>query len=86
MRRVTVLAAVLSQLLVHDSLRRSSLDTSEPVQFSPAGGEAYSLVLIALPGRWYDRLAERAGQKVAGSVVLTLACVLWLVLARALGE
>jgi hypothetical protein len=42
--------------------------------------------MIALLGRWYDCLAERAGQKVAGAAVLAVACVLWLVLAWALGE
>lgn len=42
--------------------------------------------MIALLGRWYDRLAERAGQRVAGAVVLGVACVVSLVLLWALGE
>jgi len=42
--------------------------------------------VIALLGRWYDRLAQRAGQATAGAVVLALACVVWLVIAWALGE
>jgi len=42
--------------------------------------------LIALLGRWYDRLAERVGQTVAGAIVLGAACVVSLVLLWALGE
>ena len=42
--------------------------------------------MIGLLGRWYDRLAERLGQAVAGSIVLAVACFGWLVLAWALGE
>lgn len=42
--------------------------------------------MIALLGRSYDRLAERVGQAVAGAIVLAVACVVWLVLAWALGE
>jgi hypothetical protein len=34
----------------------------------------------------YDRLAQRVGQTVAGSVVLGVACLFWLVLAWALGD
>jgi hypothetical protein len=41
--------------------------------------------MIALLGRWYDRLAERVGQTAAGAVVLAVACVVSLVLAWALG-
>jgi hypothetical protein len=42
--------------------------------------------MIALLGRWYDRLAQRAGQTVAGVVVLALALVVWLVIAWILGD
>ena len=42
--------------------------------------------MIALLGRWYDRLADRVGQKAAGSLVLAVACAVWLVLAWRLGE
>jgi hypothetical protein len=42
--------------------------------------------MIALLGRWYDLLAQRVGQTIAGSLVLALACAAWLVLAWALGE
>jgi hypothetical protein len=42
--------------------------------------------MIALLGRWYDRLAQRVGQTMAGAVVLALALVVWLVLAWILGD
>jgi hypothetical protein len=42
--------------------------------------------VIGLLGRWYNRLAERVGQTVAGSVVLGLAFFVWLLLAWALGD
>jgi hypothetical protein len=41
--------------------------------------------MIALLGRWYDRLAQRVGQTVAGAVVLVLGAVVWFVIAWALG-
>jgi hypothetical protein len=39
--------------------------------------------MITPLGRWYDRLADRVGQKAAGSL---MACAVWLVLAWRLGE
>jgi hypothetical protein len=42
--------------------------------------------MIALLGRWHDRLAARVGQTVAGAIVLGVACVVSLVLLWALGE
>jgi len=42
--------------------------------------------MIALLGRWYDRLAGRVGHTTAGVVVLALAGFVWLVLAWILGE
>jgi hypothetical protein len=42
--------------------------------------------MIALLGRWYDRLAQRVGPTMAGAVVLAVAAVIWLVLAWTLGE
>ena len=42
--------------------------------------------MIAFLGRWYDRLAQRVGQTMAGAIVLALAVVVWLVLAWTLGE
>jgi hypothetical protein len=42
--------------------------------------------MIALLGRWYDRLAQRVGQTMAGAIVLALGLVVWLVLAWVLGD
>jgi hypothetical protein len=42
--------------------------------------------MIALLGRWYDRLAQRVGQTMAGVVVLALALLVWLALAWVLGD
>jgi hypothetical protein len=42
--------------------------------------------MIGLLGRWYDRLAVRVGQTVAGAIVLGVACVVSLVLVWLLGE
>ena len=42
--------------------------------------------MIALLGRWYDRLAQRVGQTWAGALVLGLGCVVSLVLVWRLGE
>jgi hypothetical protein len=42
--------------------------------------------VIGLLGRWYDRLAERVGQSMAGAIVLGVACVVSLVLIWALGQ
>ena len=42
--------------------------------------------MIALLGRWYDRLAQRLGQSMAGAIVLGVACLVSLLLLWALGE
>jgi hypothetical protein len=42
--------------------------------------------MIALLGRWYDRLAQRVGQTMAGAAVLAVAAVVWLVIAWVLGD
>jgi hypothetical protein len=42
--------------------------------------------MIGVLGRWYDRLAARVGQAVAGAIVLGLVCVVSLVLLWMLGE
>jgi hypothetical protein len=42
--------------------------------------------VIALLGRWNDRLAQRVGQTMAGAIVLALALVVWLVMAWVLGD
>ena len=42
--------------------------------------------MIGQLGRWYDRLAARFGQTMAGAVVLGVACIVSLVLLWALGE
>jgi hypothetical protein len=42
--------------------------------------------VIALLGRWYDRLARRIGQPAAGSVVLAQGALVWFVIAWALGD
>lgn len=41
--------------------------------------------MIALLGRWYDRLAQCLGQTIAGVVVLAVAAGVWFVIAWALG-
>jgi hypothetical protein len=41
--------------------------------------------MIALLGRWYDRLAQRVGQTTAGALVLAVGAVVWFVIAWALG-
>jgi hypothetical protein len=42
--------------------------------------------MIALLGRWYDRVAQRVGQTMAGAVVLGVAAAVWLVIAWFVGE
>jgi hypothetical protein len=42
--------------------------------------------MIAILGRWYDRLAQRVGQTMAGVVVLALALIVWLVITWVLGD
>ena len=42
--------------------------------------------MLGLLGRWYDRLAQLVGQTMAGVLVLTVAAVVWFVIAWALGE
>lgn len=41
--------------------------------------------MIALLGRWYDRLAQRVGQTMAGALILAAGAVVWFVTAWALG-
>ena len=41
--------------------------------------------MIALLGRWYNRLAQRAGQTTAGALILAVGAVVWFVIAWALG-
>ena len=48
-------------------------------------GGVQGLTMIALLGRWYDRLAQRVGQTTAGAVVLAVGAVVWFVIAWALG-
>ena len=44
-----------------------------------------SAPMIALLGRWYNRLAQRVGQTTAGALILAVGAVVWFVIAWALG-
>jgi hypothetical protein len=41
--------------------------------------------MVALLGRWFDRLAQRVGLTTAGVIVLAVAAVAWFIIGWALG-
>ena len=41
--------------------------------------------MVALLGRWFDRLAQRVGYTIAGAIVLAVGAFVWFIIGWSLG-